>query len=216
MGRDLGELGRYEEAIEAYKDVVELLRELRYKTPRQLRVLADSLNNLGQHLDNSRRHQEAIPLLEEALAYYLELLCKEPASIMDKVGRSTLLDNLAANFSALEIYGEAIRVCHEGVGLLQDFVPSHKRDWEAISILARLQMRLAYSEVMEERYELGLCAFLEGRRTHQRLAVGFTGVRGSHRRELARLVSRCCDGMSFHAYRTEHVAEHWHDAALAS
>ncbi|AEM88595.1 tetratricopeptide repeat protein [Streptomyces violaceusniger] len=123
LSNRLGDLGRWEEALKAIEEAVEIRRGLARDRPDAFRPeLAMSLNNLAVRLGKLGRWEEALKAIEEAVQVYRGLARDRPDAFRPELAMS--LNNLAVRLGKLGRQEEALKAIEEAVqvyrGLARD------------------------------------------------------------------------------------------------
>jgi CHAT domain-containing protein len=134
LGIALGDLGRYEEALEAHREAVELFRALARENPGAYRGgLARALNGLGVALRNLGRYEEALGAFQEAVGHYRALARENPGAY--RGGLAMALGNLGHLLLLRESWEEAVRVLWEGMEAVEGLRAEALSLWRRESIL---------------------------------------------------------------------------------
>ncbi|MFZ1108418.1 MAG: tetratricopeptide repeat protein [Rhodomicrobium sp.] len=116
FGTRLGAVGRFEEALAAASEAVDIRRHLVDGHPEVfLPDLATSLNNLGLRLLDLGRREEALAASSEAADIYKRLAEARPDAFLPELARA--LHNLGNSLSALGRPEEALRATREAVDI---------------------------------------------------------------------------------------------------
>ena len=115
----LGNLGRFDQALNIEREVLDIQRPLARTSPHQIRPsLALSLNSASNYLSGLGRHEEALAMAEEAVAIYRDLVDVHPDAFradlargLHTLGRALHMlgrvsDSLAASRESVEVYRE--------------------------------------------------------------------------------------------------------------
>ncbi|MFI5963589.1 tetratricopeptide repeat protein [Streptomyces asoensis] len=114
LGAFLAAVGRWEEALAAAQEAVEICRQLASGNPAaHASDLARSLSNLGEALSAVGRREEALIAGEEAVEIYRLPASANPAAHASDLARS--LSNLGNRLSAVGRWGEALTAGEEAV-----------------------------------------------------------------------------------------------------
>ncbi|MFE1920985.1 tetratricopeptide repeat protein [Streptomyces asoensis] len=114
LGAFLSAVGRWEEALAAAQEAVEICRQLASGNPAaHASDLARSLSNLGEALSAVGRREEALIAGEEAVEIYRLPASGNPAAHASDLARS--LSNLGNRLSAVGRWGEALTAGEEAV-----------------------------------------------------------------------------------------------------
>ncbi len=114
LGNRLSDLGRWEDALKATAEAVEIRRKLASSRPDAfLPDLAMSLNNVGNRLSNLGRREDALKATKEAVEHYRKLASSRPDAFLPNVAGSlnnlgNMLSNLGRWEDALEATAEAV------------------------------------------------------------------------------------------------------------
>ena len=126
LGLDLGELGRYQEALAVDEEALGLWRSLAEHSPAHQPGLARTLQILGLDLGELGRYQEALAVTEEALGLWRSLAEHSPAH---QPGLARTLQILGLHLGELGRRQEALAVDEEALGLwrsLAEHSPAHQ------------------------------------------------------------------------------------------
>jgi tetratricopeptide (TPR) repeat protein len=107
-GNQLSQIGAFEDALNVTRDALTIIRQLDDALPGFYDLeLANTLTNLGNHLDALKRHEESMPLKEEAVRIYEDVSASLPASGLEPL--AMCLNNLASCYlgAGLPIKAEA-------------------------------------------------------------------------------------------------------------
>ncbi len=114
LGTMYSSLGKYEEALKATKEAVDIY----IKLPNEyLPYLAMSLNNLGNIYSDLGRYEEALEATKEAVDIYEKLAEHNPDKYLPYLAMS--LNNLGTMYSSLGKYEEALEATKEAVDIYE-------------------------------------------------------------------------------------------------
>ncbi|MGW2324756.1 tetratricopeptide repeat protein [Streptomyces sp. NPDC001700] len=165
----LGDLGRWEEALEAIVEAVEIRRELvRYRADAFRPDLARSLNNLSNRLGDLGQWEEALEAIVEAVEIRRELVRDRPDVFQPSLALS--LNNFSNSLGAVGRWEEALEVISEAVGVYRELARSRPDAFlpDLAMSLNNLASRLAGLGQREEALE----AIAEAAEVYRELAQG--------------------------------------------
>ena len=120
----LGNLGRYQEAIEAAEEAVTLYRALAQQRPDAFTPdLAMTLNNLANRYSDVGRRREAITPAEEAVTLYRALAQQSPDAFTPDLAMA--LNNLGIRYSDLRRHEQALPPTEESVMLYRELATTN-------------------------------------------------------------------------------------------
>ncbi|MFC8830832.1 SAV_2336 N-terminal domain-related protein [Streptomyces sp. NPDC057137] len=170
LSNQLSHLGRWDEALDAISEAVELYRELALQYPAAGRPdLARGLNNLSVRLGDVGRREESLAAITEAVRHFRTLAAEDPYYY--RAGLGTTLNNLSNRLGDLGLQEDALAVITEAVGLYRELAigqPDAYRS-EVARALNNLSNRLG--EV--GRREEGFAAIAESVDLYRELAVQY-------------------------------------------
>ncbi|MET4925411.1 tetratricopeptide repeat-containing serine/threonine-protein kinase [Streptomyces sp. PSRA5] len=119
LSNQLSNLGRWDEALDAMNEAVELYRELALRYPTAGRPdLARGLNNLSVRLGDVGRREESLAAITEAVQHFRALADEDPYYY--RAGLGTTLNNLSNRLGDLGLREDALAVITEAVGLYRE------------------------------------------------------------------------------------------------
>ncbi len=164
----LGDLGRWNAALVAAREAVELLRNQAAADPSALTPkLAMSLNTMAIRLSESGHRHEALGAAEEAVDRYRDLARKDPGVFAPDLANS--LGNLATALGNVSRPDVALDRAQEAVGLYRDLVDAGSDVF--LPDLARSLSNLAGRLGDLDRHKAGLVAAREAADLYRVLAA---------------------------------------------
>ncbi|MEV6924457.1 tetratricopeptide repeat protein [Dactylosporangium sp. NPDC051485] len=149
LARRLGDLGRYEEALRAADEAVDVYEELYERYPGSYRAaLGIATSNFAVQLDRLGRYGDALALDEQAVEMLRSAHRNDPGARADGLGHA--LTNLAVSLSQFGRDDEALAAAREAAELYRAAGRRRAGYSRALVILsARLQDTGAYDEALE-------------------------------------------------------------------
>ncbi len=151
LGTIYSYLGRYEEALKATEEAINIYRKLAEHNPdRHLSELATSLNNLGSILLDLGKYKEALYVTKESVEIYREL----PDKYLPDLAGS--LNNLGSIYSYLGKYKETLET------IIYSYLGKYKETLETMAEAIDIYRKLAERNVGRDsgRYQADLAKFL--------------------------------------------------------
>jgi uncharacterized protein YegL/tetratricopeptide (TPR) repeat protein len=186
LGAMLSETGRYQEALEAAREAVDIRRVLAAQNPGiYLPDMAMSLNNLGTMLSETGRYQEALEAAREAVDIRRVLAAQNPGIYLPDM--ASALSNLSNRLSEIGRYQEALEAAREAVDIRRELAAQNPDFYGpslagSLANLAGIHLSLGDIGQSVSLYEQALAGMLRVQGTdHPNILVTRSGLASAYR-----------------------------------
>ena len=167
MGNLYSDLRRFEDAEEAYKEALEIYRELAEKRPdAYLPYLATTQNNLAVLYSNLRRFEDAEEAYKEALEIYRELAEKNPDAYLPDLAMTQ--NNLGNLYRALRRFEDAESAYKVALEIFRDLADRRPDAYSPYLAGTQNNLAILYSDL--RRFEDAEEAYKEALEIYRELA----------------------------------------------